>query len=274
METQDRAGQLDPEVTERMLTRREALLGGGRVTKLAAGLAMGSPLALAALATDAFAQGGLPDKVVDVLNFGLVLEDMAIGFYTRALQTQGLLTGDVRPVIEQFLKHETGHARFIRQTLGERARPTPRFDYTGGMGRGNGPFADVFSSLRTFTELSQGLEDMGVRALKGQAPYLLRNDAVLQSALRIHSVEARHASKIRRIRQQKGWIPFESPGGVRPPQSAAYEDEDNTFHFILAPLGKSEETTRAFDEPLTRTQTMAILRPFIAGGADGVGGDE
>jgi hypothetical protein len=108
----------------------------------------------------------------------------------------------------------------------------------------------------------------------GQAPYLLRHDAVLQSALRMHSVEARHASKIRRIREQKGWIPFEQPGGVRAPQSAAYEDEDNTFHFILAPLRGTEEATRAFDEPLTKTQTMAILRPFIVGTVRGMGGDD
>jgi hypothetical protein len=47
-----------------------------------------------------------------------------------------------------------------------------------------------------------------VRAYKGQAGRLLINgydaaDVALESALRIHSVEARHAAKIRRIRRQR-----------------------------------------------------------------------
>jgi hypothetical protein len=55
---------------------------------------------------------------------------------------------------------------------------------------------------------AQAFEDTGVRAYKGQAGRLLINgnnnaDIALESALRIHSVEARHASKIRRIRRSR-----------------------------------------------------------------------
>lgn len=253
-----------------LVTRREALLGGlGASRAVMAALAAGSaPLAIAALAGDAYAQGGLPEKIVDVLNFGVMLEEMGVDFYTRALAAPGLLAGPLREVFDQIRKHEVGHLNFLRQTLGSRVRPpVSRFDFTGGMGRGNGPFGDVFSNLGTFLAVSQGLEDLGVRALKGQAPYLLRHDAVLQPALRMHSVEARHAAQVRRLREQREWIPFEDPGGVSAPLSRAYDDEDNTFHFILAPLSRREENTRAFDEPLTRTQVMSILRPFFAEGA-------
>ncbi len=42
------------------------------------------------------------------------------------------------------------------------------------------------------------LEDTGVAAYKGQAA-LIKSDAVLQAALAIHAVEARHAAWIRYV---------------------------------------------------------------------------
>lgn len=267
MSSHDINGAAEPEAVETPVSRRQAILGGlGLSSRAVAGLALGSaPVALAALAGDVFGQERrLPGDVVDVLNFGLLLEELGVDFYTRALAADGLLTGPLRAIFGQILKHEEGHRRFLRATLGSRAIAPPRFDFTGAMGRGNGPLADVFSNLQTFLAVSQGLEDLGVRALKGQAPYLLRHDAVLQPALRIHSVEARHASQVRRLRGNKGWIVGESPDTVPPPLAEAYEDEDNTFHFILAPLRQRPETTRAFDEPMTRAAVLRTLRPFLA----------
>ena len=259
---------LDPETTGALLSRRDAIRGGlGMGSRAAAGLVLAAaPLALAALASDAFGQArALPGDVVEVLNFGLMLEELGVDFYTRALAAPGLLTGSPRAVFEQILKHETGHRRFLRATLGDRAIAAPRFDFTGGMGRGNGPLADVFSNRETFLAVAQSLEDLGVRALKGQAPNLLRHDAVLQPALRMHSVEARHASQVRALRGQRRWIVEETGGpGIPALLQGAYEDEDNTFHFILAPLRHTEDVTRAFDEPLTRGQVIRILRPFLA----------
>ena len=73
---------------------------------------------------------------------------------------------------------------------------------------------DTFGDYPTFQLLAQGFEDFGVRAYKGQAPNLMASDAVLTAALRIHSVEARHASEIRRLRGQKGWIPGNDPAAT------------------------------------------------------------
>ena len=70
----------------------------------------------------------------------------------------------------------------------------PTFDFSGGKGSGNGPFANAFNDYSLFLAVAQTLEDTGVRAYKGQAGNLISSDDVLTAALRIHSVEARHAA--------------------------------------------------------------------------------
>jgi hypothetical protein len=54
----------------------------------------------------------------------------------------------------------------------------------------------VFTNFKTFSALSSTIEDTGVAAFKGQLPNLAET-AVLQTALQIHSVEARHAGSLR-----------------------------------------------------------------------------
>ena len=67
-------GGIDPEVMDRLVTRRDAIRQGASVSgKLAAGLALASvPVAIATLSKDAFAQ--TPSDVTAVLNFALMLE--------------------------------------------------------------------------------------------------------------------------------------------------------------------------------------------------------
>ena len=72
---------------------------------------------------------------------------------------------------------------FLANALGSAAVEKPEFDFTAG-----GMFGDVFSNYATFVTLSQGFEDTGVRAYKGQAPNLMSNDAILTAAHTIHSV--------------------------------------------------------------------------------------
>jgi hypothetical protein len=76
------------------------------------------------------------------------------------------------------------------------------FDFTGGRnpGTSNGPFLPATQNLALALAVTQAFEDTGVRAYKGQAPNLIRT-ATLETALRIHAMEARHASRIRRIRR-------------------------------------------------------------------------
>jgi hypothetical protein len=95
-----------------------------------------------------------------------------------------------------------------------------------------------------------------VRAYKGQAGALISNDAILTTALRIHSVEARHASAVRRLRGQKGWITGNQTD--IPELAPVYAGEE-------AGAGvTSTASAEAFDEPLTIDQVNAIARLFIA----------
>ncbi|MBC7922880.1 MAG: ferritin-like domain-containing protein, partial [Ferruginibacter sp.] len=105
----------------------------------------------------------------------------------------------------------------------------------------------------------------------GQAGSLLGTD-VLTLALQIHSVEARHASFVRRIRGQKGWITGKVGGGVEARHvgvaAANYAGEDNTTQGglakdMFAPSYSDATVSEAFDEILTREQVLALATPFL-----------
>ena len=222
---------------------------------------------MAAAARGAFAQGGMPSIVTDVLNFALTLEYLESEFYTRGVGTAGLIPSDMMPSFDQIRKHEVAHVQFLQSVLGASAVAKPTFDFTAGGGSGTGPFADVFSNVQTFAALAQAFEDTGVRAYKGQAANLLGHNAALGPALRIHSVEARHAAQVRRMRHQKGWITASSRGDLPEATQGVYRGEGNTFQFILAqPDSNRNAQTEAFDEPLTKGQVLEIVKPFLAGG--------
>ncbi|HEU0055431.1 MAG TPA: ferritin-like domain-containing protein [Longimicrobium sp.] len=225
-EQQTILGAIDPEITERLVTRREAIRqGAGMGGKLAAGLALGSvPVALAALATDAFAQ--TPADILDVLKFAFILENLENEFYRAVLGTstlaaqnnafaavRALIPDSARQALQQIQKHEQQHVDFLKTVIPQFGGTVTTitaadFDFTGGNGSGTGPFARATTELDFLLLATQAFEDTGVRAYKGQAGRLLINgnnnaDVALESALRIHSVEARHAAKIRRIRRQR-----------------------------------------------------------------------
>jgi hypothetical protein len=209
----------------------------------------------------------LPGNVVDVLNFALTLEHLEAEFYTRGLDAAGLVPSDVRDVFDQIRKHEVAHVAFLQGVLGSAAVSRPSFDYTGGGGSNSGPFADVFSNANTFMMLAQAFEDTGVRAYKGQAANLMGHDDVLLAALKIHSVEARHAAAVRRLRGQKGWIVRSDASGLPPALAGVYDGEGNRFQFVLAqPESDTDAQTAAFDETLTMDQVLNLVKPFIAGG--------
>lgn len=259
----------DPEIAARLAVRQAEIEAGATASaRVRAGLMMGSAvLATAALATDVFAQGGMPAIVEEVLNFALTLEHLEAEFYVRGVGTAGLIPASMRDPFDQIRKHEVAHVAFLQGALGSRAVSKPTFDYTGGGGSGNGPFADVFSNAQTFAAVAQAFEDTGVRAYKGQAANLMGHNDVLRAALRIHSVEARHAAQVRRMRQQKGWITGSMSGGLPEAASGTYKGESNRFQFILGqPDSNDTAQTEAFDETLTKSQVLAIVAPFIAGG--------
>lgn len=210
-------------------------------------------------------------SVVDTLNFALLLEYLERDFYKMALDSSDLIPADHRPVFVQIHKHEAAHVEFLRSALGSAQGDVPVFDFSAG-----GMFPNGFTDYATFLTLSQAFEDAGVRAYKGQAGNLQSADDILTAALQIHSVEARHASQVRRIRGMhsdmmiKGWITNAESNGA--PQ-AVYAGEDNTTHAMLNLNSISSLSdismaakTESFDEPLTRAQVLAIVKPFVVKG--------
>ena len=188
---------IDPEIQSRLLSRKDILFGAAK--KL--GAAATVPAVVAVASTEALGQG-LPGSVADILNFALTLEYLEAQFYATALSTPGLIPGRYRAVFSQIGLHEKEHVETLLAALGPAATGSPRFDYTG-----KGMFPDVFSNFNTFTTVSSTFEDLGVAAYKGQAGNLM-GTAALSTALRIHSVEARHAAEVRRVR---GLVGFDGP---------------------------------------------------------------
>lgn len=255
-------GGLDPELTEQVLSRRNAVTRSG---KMAGALAIASmPVAFGLFARKAFAQGTLPAEIVAVLNFALTLEYLEDEFYLAGLAAADagdLDLGDTRTIFDQISKHETAHVALLQGALGADAIEKPTFDFTA-----DGLFPDVFTDPAIFITLAQGFEDTGVRAYKGQAANLMSDDGLLTTALQIHSVEARHAAMVRRLSQspgEKGWITLAN--NTVPELDAVYVGEEVTVQagVDLTQFGTAEAASEAFDEPLLREDVEAIAGLFI-----------
>jgi hypothetical protein len=310
-------GSIEPELAERIAQAGDEIAQGRTTSSsVAAGLAMASvPIALAALARDAGAQTA--SGVVDVLNFALMLEIFEDEFYKAVLGTNSsakqnavfapvrakvlALTGtiinstSVLAALGIISKHETSHVAYLKSAGASNILnlTSDSFDFTGGRGSGTGPFAAAGSDLNFLLLTAQGAEDTGVRAYKGQAPNLMSNPVALESALRIHSVEARHAAKIRRVRRLTGATEVKYSGtitgggagaagasNVSNPSAGSvaalgliYAGEDNTtqggVNVAALPNQPTSNFTaanaasEAFDEPLTKAQVIAIVQGFF-----------
>lgn len=303
-------GAVEPEVADRLAEASEEIAQGRTTSSVvSAGLAMASvPIALAALSRDAFGQTA--STVTDVLNFALMLEIFENEFYkavlgisSSAAQNTAFTTVRAKvpatalPTFQQIQKHETSHVAFLLANGASNILTlnADSFDFTGARGAGNGPFTQATTDLQHLLLVTQAAEDTGVRAYKGQAPNLMSNSTVLEAALRIHSVEARHASKIRRLRRQNGapanvkYSGTISGGGSaaagadnvpNPPAAAVaalaliYGGEENASTQLTVNLATlpnlptsnftaASAASEAFDEPLTKAQVIAIVQGFF-----------
>jgi hypothetical protein len=280
----------DPTALERAVSRRQAFGSMGNWGK---GLALASlPFGLAAMTKEAFAQRGpLSAGEIIALNYALTLERMEAKFYSTGVAS-GVIPNHHRGVFELIAANEIAHRDFLEAVLGSQTVPVPEFDFTAG------GTLDPFNDYNTFLILAQGFEDLGVRAYKGQITALQGNDLVLTAGARIHSVEARQASLVRRLRGEhlgqnpeeapfKGWPsippvddaarPFIGPvyGPGRPPSQ--FPPESNTVHagINVVPLAMAltgdeaidnpmQAAAEAFDEPLDRRTVLEIAEMFIS----------
>ena len=274
----DLFGVDEPENQEEVAnSRREAFRAMGRYGKKLSMAALPAGL-LGSLPRTAFAQEA-PDPL-SILNYALTLEHLEYRFYELGMDTAGLIPTEDRPVFAQIRKHEEAHVSFLQATIsafGGTPVAEPDFDFTAG-----GTFPDPHdpANYAIFLALAQGFEDTGVRAYKGQAVALqgaalsaTRNTA-LTAALSIHGVEARHAAQVRRMREQKGWIPqAQAIEGFEAATAPIYAGEDNVMQggvdvTTLTPDFGIDAVTAAYDEPLTMEAVAGangIAAAFIVG---------
>ncbi|WP_373058294.1 ferritin-like domain-containing protein [Gemmatimonas sp.] len=264
---------IDPEILATLAAREnEIAQGASTSSSTAALLALGSiPIALGALARDAYAQA--PSDVLDVLQFALLLEYLEAEFYQRGVAASGLIDAADRTIFTTISGHETIHVTALRSLISAKgATPLakPNFDFTA---KGNvAGFNFAAGQYETFKVLAMAFEDTGVRAYKGQAPRLIGDAAALSAALSIHSVEARHAAEIRRLRGKKAWISGSSRDDLPAFTQGIYAGEENELQggLMLSTLpgysanGGSTAGTEAFDEPLSKAEVTAIITPFLA----------
>lgn len=259
----------DPEVYQRLDSRRNVM---HRFTNIGSKLALTAiPFALGSMLNKAYGQTST--DIVGILNFALTLEYLEANFYKQALANDSLIKDPTDVAAFTLIKqHEDAHVAFLTTTITSlQGTPAtePEFDFTA-----QGIFPTVFTNYATFLALSQTFEDTGVRAYKGQAGNLISNNTVLTAALQIHSVEARHAAHVRKLRStfspdhtEKPWITKNSTDGIGSSVQASYDGEENVMQLGIdvtnLPGVTGISATEAFDEPLTMEQVLAIVDPFI-----------
>ena len=231
------------------------------------------PFGLATASTKSYAAtAAAAADPVGALQFALTLEYLEDEFYDLALQSGVITDSQVESVYMKISQHEQSHVTYLFNGLtaaGVTPVTKPIFDFTAG-----GLF-DPFNSANPnayaqLLALAQAFEDTGVRAYKGQATNL-QGSPYLTAALQIHSVEARHASEIRRIRGLKGWITGNERGTGMPPQTqATYNGEENITQggvnvttLGTGPIYSVAASTEAYDEPLSKDAVLAIASLFI-----------
>ena len=174
-----------------------------------AGLLGAGAIGSAALIDPSIAGAATKKSDIAILNYALTLEYLEAAFYTEA-EAMGALSGELALFARVVGAHERAHVKGLKAVLGNKAVKKPKFNF-----RGTTESADDFAAT------AQVLEDTGVAAYAGQAPRVKAN-AILEAALAIHTVEARHASWIR-------------------------------------DLNGDEPAPEAFDEPLSMQQVLAAV---------------
>ena len=239
--------KVDPEVYDRLDSRRAIFKNMSGLGKKLSAAAL--PLAVGAIFNKAYAQSSAAPSVVDVLNFALRLEYLESTYYNMGLGTIGSSATATQTALRAGYStsnlssldiirlDESNHVSALIATIKQlNGTPIPapsitpatgalvgEFDFSGGKGTGAGPFATVFSNPDVFLAVAQALEDTGVRAYKGGAPYLMSNGTILTAALNIHSVEARHASRLRTMR--RGGAMNNAASGTAPANSGQNESD-------------------------------------------------
>ncbi|MDQ2794621.1 MAG: ferritin-like domain-containing protein [Bacteroidota bacterium] len=274
--------EVDSDVMGRLDTRRAVFSSITSVGKRTAQAA--APALLASFFSKAYA-GTTAGDPKEVFNYALTLELLEADFYKKVIASPLFATATTaaQAAIRQISKHEDSHVSLLRAVVS---------------GIGGTPVTNItfkkatFDSLTTFygdgssiLGVAQLLEDTGVRAYKGRAGDLLGLADVtiggtvynpLETALRIHSVEARHASHIRYMRNALNpattpWITGAGNLDGQPHYLGATPESNVTQSGVNITTGlgttySAADAQASFDEILTVAE---VTDPSRAGGLIG-----
>jgi len=285
----------DPEFADRISPRRDAIKN---ITSFGSKIAVAAlPFAFSTLFKKAYGQTATR-SVAEVLNLALTAELLEAGFYRTGLATTGLIASADRANFSIISNDENNHVAYLKTLLGSgvsatnatlgntanTANPSLAFDFTGNKGSANvstAPFPTVFTDYQIFLAVASTFEDFGVRAYKGQAGFLKGLQTELTVALNIHSVEARHASFLRRLRASyasgtttlKPWITGDGNTATgltgtsvtAATAAAVYAGEANTTQggVNLTTIGAAAAVQESFDEPIDTATAVSIVGLFV-----------
>lgn len=147
--------------------------------------------ALGALSAGCGSDDDDPERAVDdaaadvaIVNYALSLEFLELELYRRALDSD-FFKGSERELMKTLADHEQQHVDALTAAIGKLGgrpakRPQAKFD---------------LGSRVTILKTAYRLENLGAAAYLGQVPRI-RDRGVLEAAIAIHSVEARHAAAL------------------------------------------------------------------------------
>jgi rubrerythrin len=188
--------ELEIEVVEaRMIRDESAMSSRRRFLEVLGGLAAGATTSAVLAACGSGKEGGStapastgppePATDLEIVQYALFLEYLEESFYDQ-VRDSGEVDGQVKKLVEDVYENEVEHADALETTVEQLgaaplARPKPNFNAVIEAGQGR------------ILDISAQLENLSASAYLGQAARI-QNLQVLDAALIIHTVEARHAA--------------------------------------------------------------------------------
>lgn len=213
-----------------------------------------------------------PTDVLSALQLALDLKRLQLSLYSQGIAA-GFIDAPDAGAMNAIHGHEQAHVASLSAaitTRGGTVTAEPTWDFTAGGSLAGFNFG--VGQYPTFVGIAQAVEDLGVRALKGQLAALMSDKAALSLFMSIHAVEAQHAARVRSIRAQKSWPTQASrdtlPEFLQPVYSGEELAVQGAVNVTALPLsatnGGADAATSAFDEPLGGAEARAVMNLFVA----------
>lgn len=256
--------------TSENINRRDAITSAAtKSSQFLTALGIGAiPVALAALSRSASAQTTTDLK--DGLQLCLLVTQLQADLHLKAASASGFLPSADLSAMSGMRVQDAAQVQVIGSLITQQndtPADQPVFDYTA---KGAFPgFSFASGQYSTYQIIVHGLEDLGVRAMKGQIARMTANTNVMSQMATLASVQGRHAAEIRRIRGKKAWVTTNSRDDLPAIFQPAYDGEEATVHngydssALASANGGTNPVSEAFDEPLTKAQAMVILQKFL-----------